>query len=70
MLIQTRQCHFCNQGGSLEVPQEGVEAYQGGAFVQDAFPSLSASEREQIMTGTHPKCWDDAFGALEEEPEE
>lgn len=26
-------------------------------FVQDAFPTMPADKREQLLTGTHPGCW-------------
>jgi hypothetical protein len=35
--------------------------------VQDAFPYLSAGEREQIMTGTHPECWEKMFPEEDED---
>lgn len=30
-------------------------------LIQDAFPDLSAEDREFIMTGITPEEWDDAF---------
>ena len=40
---------------------KGKKAYEQGAFVQDAFPNLNIDEREQIISGTHPQCWDELF---------
>lgn len=34
--------------------------FNRGAFVQDAFPTLSAEERDMISVGVHPEC-SDAF---------
>lgn len=45
-------------------------AWQAGAFVQDAFPGLSASEREVLVSGSHAKCFEDAFGGDEEDDPE
>jgi hypothetical protein len=42
----------------LVVDLEGYQKLLRGAHVQDAFPKMSASLREQIITGTHPECWD------------
>ena len=39
----------------------GLEAWESGVLIQDALPELSASEREQLMTGIHAECWDRAF---------
>jgi len=30
--------------------------------IQDALPSLSADERELLMTGTHAHCWEKMWG--------
>jgi hypothetical protein len=32
-----------------------------GPMVQDAFPQLSASEREVLVSGSHAECFEDAF---------
>jgi len=31
-------------------------------FVQEAFPQLNADQREQLLTGAHGRCFDEAFG--------
>ena len=33
--------------------------FQRGNYIQKAFPQLDASDRELIMTGMHPECWDE-----------
>ena len=57
--LLTPKCVVCELTGQLMVPLDGVLAYYRGAHVQDAFPNLSASEREQVVTGIHPACWDE-----------
>jgi len=69
-LIKTKRCFVCGDEGYLELSKQGVARYERGAFVQDAFPELPAPVREQIITGTHPKCWDEMFGGFDEEEEE
>jgi len=34
-------------------------------LIQDAVKSLDKGLREQLMSGTHPKCWLDMFGEEE-----
>lgn len=34
-----------------------------GHLIQEAFPNLSAYEREHILTGVHPACQDSMFDA-------
>jgi len=46
----------------LDITQEQAEAYSNGAKIQDAFPHLSADDREFIMTGITADEWDATFG--------
>jgi hypothetical protein len=56
------KCMVCGRQVILEVSHEGYDLWAGGALVQKAFPELSAPERELLITGTHPACWDRLFG--------
>lgn len=40
----------------------GLLATEQGVNAQDAFPSLSADDREYLMTGIMPYEWEAAFG--------
>lgn len=53
-----RRCPFCGELSHVTVPGPGLWAWEHGEFVQRAFPTLSASEREQVLTGSHGTCWD------------
>ena len=35
-------------------------------LAQQAFPELPTEIREQLISGTHPKCWDEMFSDEEE----
>lgn len=37
-----------------------------GQHVQTVFPELGAAERELLITGVHPECWDAYIGADDE----
>lgn len=65
MIYSTGPCPFCNAEGSVKVYRSEAERYQQGAFVQDAFARLSEADRELIISGTHPACWNRAFGSPE-----
>lgn len=42
---------------------EGYHLWRtGGAAIQDALPSLSVGDREQIKTGIHSECFEAMFG--------
>ncbi len=52
------RCPFCGDVNIIKVHKVSLEAYNNGALAQDAFPNLTAAEREMIITGICPKCWD------------
>lgn len=45
----------------LNITQRQMDAYAGGALAQNAFPQLSADQREWLMTGVMPEQWDYVF---------
>lgn len=63
--VETKRCQHCGDTGVMAVSKDGLALRQAGAYVQDAFPELSAPEREQLISGTHPECWDEMFGLVE-----
>lgn len=66
-----RSCLVCRQFDPITLDGTSYFQYfQAGAFVQVAFASLSAAEREHVLTGVHPKCQDVMFYARTDEEEE
>jgi len=61
----TRTCTMCGQRSTLSLDGETIKRWQDGALVQDAFPYLTAEERELLITGTHPACWNKMIAAEE-----
>lgn len=57
----TKPCMVCGRVSTLQVPAEGFIRWQNGDYIQTALPDLTVEEREMLMTGTHPDCWDTAF---------
>ncbi len=49
--IFTGKCVISKQEVTVKVRGEDLYDYNHGAFIQDAFPYLSADEREFMMTG-------------------
>jgi len=62
MLVATKPCPVCNQRSQLTVNEEAYFAWRNGALIQNVMPELSADNREILISGTHPKCWDKLFG--------
>ena len=59
-------CPFCGRSHTILVRGEDYFAWQGGKCAQDAFPYLSADEREMLISGICPQCWDNMFGEEED----
>ena len=66
-IYETTRCFHCGQTGFLELPIEQAIAYANGALAQVAFPDLDRRLREQIISGTHPECWDQMFAPFGDE---
>lgn len=49
----------------MNVDPAGYLAWKSGALVQDAFPDESIERREMIISGVHPKCFEDMYGEEE-----
>lgn len=55
-------CKECGDHHKVEVSFEDlVEKYLKGALVQEAFPYLTASERELIISDTCGMCYDKRY---------
>jgi hypothetical protein len=50
----------------IDVKMVDMAAYEDGALIQDAFPYLTTSQRELMLTGISDEIWDDMFGDEEE----
>lgn len=55
-------CPFCGVEHFVFVPVEEFAEYEAGALAQNAFKSLSATEREQIISHICPECQEKVFG--------
>jgi hypothetical protein len=53
-----RKCPTCPTVQTVVVDDAAYQRWQAGAYIQDAFPLLTANQREILMTGMCPKCWD------------
>lgn len=57
-----------NHEMDINITKEQWQAFLNDelGLIQDAFPHLSADEREFLLTGIHPKEWDELFSELKE----
>lgn len=56
------ECVICGHEHFMLVDEADLLAWQNGKLAQDAFPYLSADEREMLISGICPACWDRMFG--------
>lgn len=54
----TRICQWCSQPAVVEVGLQAFEDWQAGKHAQYVWPSMSIGQREMLISGTHPECWD------------
>lgn len=59
-------CPFCGKAHEVEVNEMDYLDWQDGMHAQDAFPYLSAEDREMLISGICPDCWDGMFGGEDE----
>lgn len=48
----------------MSIDPEDIECYEDGELVQDAFPYLTADEREFFKTGITPEEWNEMVVGL------
>lgn len=58
MVSFATQCPFCRRIRTTEITREAFDRWQGGAHVQDVFPSMSAEDRETLISGSCGTCFD------------
>jgi predicted RNA-binding Zn-ribbon protein involved in translation (DUF1610 family) len=62
-------CPFCGNENSVKIALEDFVKWENGELVQNAFPYLNATEREQFISGMCPDCQKRVFGDEEDADE-
>lgn len=63
-----RTCMHCDNTTEFSLSRKQYNEYiVERKYVQDVFPELSKEEREVIISGTHPECWNAMFQYDEED---
>ncbi|MGG7453035.1 hypothetical protein ACQ3HE_19225 [Plantibacter auratus] len=60
--ITTRPCMFCRRTTDVELTPEQAAAVEARTPIQDVLPDVAPATRELLISGTHPSCWEEAFG--------
>ena len=61
MITVRRDCPYCGKRAEATVPVDGYNAWMRGTLIQDALPDTSPDDREILVSGMHPECWDLMF---------
>ena len=68
MFVINTTCPFCGKTTPVQIRRVAdYRAWQDGELAQNAFPYLSADEREMLISGICPTCWDNMFDGEEDE---
>jgi hypothetical protein len=51
----------------VTVPADGLNKYHQGVHIQEAFPNLSADDREFLISGYSPEGWKLIFGSEDDD---
>lgn len=66
--VHTAECMVCFKTGELTLDTVAFNRYDlQDEFIQNAFPDMSAGDREQLLSGTHDACWNEIFPKEEDE---
>lgn len=57
----TKFCPCCSARTDFILDKGRHEAWRGGQLVQACFPDMKAEDRETLISGTCPACWDKVF---------
>ena len=68
--FQPHDCVVCGKRhDSIVLDAERYYQWKAGSCVQDVFPEMTEEQREILISGTCPECWDALFSKEDEEVE-
>lgn len=67
MLVKTKRCSVCNEYEVWSLDRTAVMSWQEGELIQNCFPDMSEGDREILISGTHPACWNQLFPKEEDD---
>lgn len=60
-----RECPCCGKVQRIVVDFASYYLWKTGLHIQKAFPELDANQREILISGICPECWDNMWGGDE-----
>ncbi len=68
--FKCKPCPFCGKQSILELRADKIRDWQDWQHIQDAFPELTADQRELMLSGTDSDCWDKYMKLDDDEDDE
>lgn len=65
--VVTPACLGCDDTAVFVMTEEEHARYRAGEHVQRIFPHWSPEDRERLISGTCPSCWEEMWAEEEEE---
>jgi len=69
IIVKTKACLVCGNYELWSLNRGAVENWQAGENIQSVFPDMSLADREIMISGTHPECWNKLFAEREGDDE-
>lgn len=69
-VVLERPCNICKLIGRFDVKESDYREWLRGALIQNCFSYLDKRDREQLISGFCPDCYENLFNASEEELDE
>jgi hypothetical protein len=64
--VETSPCFGCGLTTWFSMTQEQYNAWKQGVHVQTIFPDWSPEDREMLISGTCPDCWEEIWAEEED----
>jgi hypothetical protein len=59
--VRTPRCVVCGKTSTVLLDKEKFDRWQAGEHIQNVWPEMPADNREVLISGTHPECWEKLF---------
>lgn len=65
--VESSDCSVCGKATIFELHEVDYIRWRTGEHIQNVFPDMTPDEREILISGTHPECWNAMFSDEEDE---
>ena len=69
-IIVPTTCPFCGHTTYIQCDKDAYDRWGEGMSIQDAMPDMTPEDREMLISGICPSCWDDMFGDEDEDEDD